>query len=222
MAIHAILFDHDGTLVDSETIHCRMWTQVLQSHGVVFSEALYKAHHAGVPTAANAVDIVARFGLPVAADELARAKDAAVTAYLARDVFPLMPGALEAIAFFRRAGLRQAVVTGARRHGVESSLRGHGLAGSFSTVVSADDVPRSKPAPDCYQLALERLGLQPHECVAIEDTEHGVEAAHSAGIDCVAVPHGLSEHHDFGRATAVLRDLYEAVEWITRRYAIAP
>ncbi len=221
MAIHAILFDHDGTLVDSETIHCRMWAQVLERHGVVFSEALYKAHHAGVPTAANAVDIVARFGLPLQAEELARAKDAAVTAYLARDVFPLMPGALEAIAFFRRAGLRQAVVTGARRHGVESSLRGHGLAAGFDTVVSADDVRRSKPAPDCYLLALERLGLQAHECVAIEDTEHGVEAARSAGIDCVAVPHVMSEHQDFGRATAVLRDLHEAVDWIARQYAIA-
>jgi beta-phosphoglucomutase-like phosphatase (HAD superfamily) len=73
-----------------------------------------------------------------------------------------------------------------------------------TTVVTGDDVPHSKPAPDCYLLALQRLGLPASQCLAVEDTQHGVAAATAAGLRCLAVPNALSTHHRFDQAHAVL------------------
>lgn len=222
LPLKAVLFDHDGTLVDSETTHYRLWAAVLQDYGIAFPEALYQRHHAGVPTVATAVDLVQRYALDVAATVLAEAKHAATRAFLERQAFPLMPGARAAIAAFRHRGLALAVVTGASGYGIAATLRAHALHDAFATVVSADDVRHNKPAPDGYRLAMRRLGIGPDACVAIEDTEHGVAAAHAAGIACIALPTPLSVHHDFGHATAVLRDLDAAAAWIAARCAPQP
>lgn len=212
--IRAVLFDHDGTLVDSEPTHFRLWQEVLESYGVTLSEKQYKAYYAGVPTAANAVDMVSRFSINEAPATLADAKNSATRTFLSRTAFPLMPWVKEVLPLFHRGGLRLAIVTGAGSYGVQATLRAHSLHEFFETVVSGDDVRHSKPAPDCYLLAIERLGMAPSECIAIEDTEHGVNAATSAGVACLAVPTDMSMHHSFSKATAVFGELRAAASWV--------
>lgn len=216
MPIKAIFFDHDGTLVDSEPIHYQLWRDVMAVHGVELPESLYRDCCAGIPTADNAVDLVARFAIDEAPASLADAKNLATRRFLADNAFPLMPGVCAALTQLRRAGMRLAIVTGAGSDGVRTTLRQHALGDFFETFVSGDDVANSKPAPDCYLLAASRLGLLPSECVAIEDTEHGVNSAAAAGVPCLAVPNDLSRHHDFGRASAVFKDLAAAACWILR------
>jgi len=221
LTIKAILFDHDGTLVDSEIAHFQMWVEVLKEYGVSLSQQQYKSHYAGIPTPANAVDMVQRFALPVSPESLIAEKNFATQALLSREAFPLMPGAQESIAFFQSCGIQLAVVTGAGREGVDVSIRGHALQGCFSTVVSGDDVAHSKPAADCYLLAMQRLGFSAEQCIAIEDTQNGVIAASSAGITCLAVPNAMSEQHDFSRAAEVFHNLEEATHWIENRFALS-
>lgn len=216
---HAVCFDHDGTLVDSEPIHYRLWREVLAAYGVTLTEAQYKARYAGVPTLANAHDFVARHGLAVSAPALADRKQAAMADYVTRSAFPLLPDARETVARLHGRGLRLAVVTGALRLSVDTTLREHGLARWFEGVVCAEDVPRNKPAPDGYRLAAQRFGLDPTQCVAIEDTAVGVIAAASAGMPVVAVPHVLSRQQDFSRAVAVFDTLPDAAAWIEARAA---
>lgn len=216
MPLRAILLDHDGTLVDSEPIHYLVWADVLRRYGFDLSEEQYRARYAGVPTLANAVDLVQRFGVAEDPVALAEAKNAATREHLARCPFALLPGVREAIDAFAGLGLQLAVVTGASAFGVNSTLCAHGLASRFAAVVSGDDVRHSKPAPDCYLLALERLGVRAGECVAIEDTEPGVAAATAAGIRCLAVPTAMSRHHDFSRAEAALDRMADAVAFVHR------
>jgi HAD superfamily hydrolase (TIGR01509 family) len=216
LPIKAIFFDHDGTLVDSEPVHYQLWRDVAATHGVALSEALYRDRYAGIPTDDNAVDLVARFSLEATPAALAEAKNEATRRFLAHNAFPLMPGVRDAVAQFHCAGLRLAIVTGAGNDGVRSTLRQHVLGDYFETVVSGDDVTHSKPAPDCYLLAVRRLGLLPSECIAIEDTEHGVNAAAAAGVVCLAVPNAMSRNHDFSQATAVFSDLAAAAAWLRR------
>jgi len=216
----AVCFDHDGTLVDSEPIHYRLWRDVLVPHGVALTEAQYKERYSGVPTLANARDLVTRHGLAVAPDTLAMDKHRAMSEFVTRAAFPLLPDVPAAVARLRECGLRLAVVTGTARISIEATLREHALAPHFETVVAAEDVVRNKPAPDGYLLAARRLGLPPAQCVAIEDTEHGANAAHAAGVACVAVPTAMSRHHDFSRANAVFATLPEAVAWIEARTAV--
>lgn len=214
MQLRAVLFDHDGTLVNSEPFHYRMWAQVLRRYGFTLTEQQYKARYAGVPTPTNAIDLVQRLGIDDSPEQLAEAKNAATREYLDRQAFPLMPGVEEAIVCFHSAGLKLAVVTGASANGVQTTLRANKFNRYFSAVVSGDDVRASKPAPDCYLLALQRLGVSSGECLAIEDTQHGLEAASKAGIDCVALPTEMSKNQDFNLAVAVLGGMPEAVGYV--------
>lgn len=210
----AALLDHDGTLVESEGQHLALWNEVLEPYGFALTLAQYQDFYAGVPTDANAVDLVERFGVPEAPEVLARLKNARSQAYLQTAAFPLMPGVRESISRLRAAQLRLGVVTGARGYAIHATLRSHALAVAFETVVSADDVLRSKPAPDCYLLALQRMGVQPGHAVAFEDTEHGVAAAVAAGLACVAIPTEMSAGHDFSAATVTVPSMLDAVRWV--------
>lgn len=220
MTIKAILFDHDGTLVDSERAHYEMWREVLAPYGVTLTAQQYKDLHAGIPTPTNAVDLVQRYQLAASAQQLIDAKEAATDQFLSQQAFPLTAGAAEAVQFVKAQGLTMAVVTGAGQSGVDSTVYHYGLDGFFTAVVSGDDVEQSKPAPDCYLLALERLGLTADECIAIEDTQHGTAAATAAGIACIAVPTPMSEQHDFSAAIACLDGLSEVAAWVADRYQL--
>lgn len=213
MRFKAVLFDHDGTLVESEGRHFALWNQVLAPYGFALTLAQYKDFYAGVPTDSNAADLVERFGVKEAPQVLARLKNESAQAYLQANAFPLMPGVRESIAQLQAAHLRMGVVTGARAYAINATLRSHDLAAAFETVVSADDVVYSKPAPDCYLLALQRMGLQANETVAFEDTEHGVAAAIAAGLACVAIPTEMSAGHNFSAATVTLPSMQDAVRW---------
>ncbi|MGO3668932.1 MAG: HAD family hydrolase [Vreelandella alkaliphila] len=217
MRIH---LDHDGTVVSSEQIHFQMWVHILSQYGFELSELQYKNHYAGLPTRANALDMVQRFGINASPDQLIEAKNAATQDYLASQAFPLMPGVREAIVYFHSKGLKLAVVTGASANGVQKTLQANEFEDKFSTIVSSDDVRNSKPAPECYLLALQRLGVAADECLAIEDTQHGLEAAFRAGISCLALPTEMSKQQNFHSATAVLSGMAEAVEYIRHAYGV--
>ena len=217
MTLKAVLFDLDGTLVSSEDIHYQLWVDILNGYGVSFSEQEYKKHYAGMPSAANAVDMIDRYALNADPEALLMAKVKATHAYLAHQAYPLMPHVCDTIAFFEARGLILAIVTGADRVSAISNVQAHGLHQAFSTIVSGDDVVHNKPAPDCYLLAMDRLGLQAEECVAIEGSEHGVMAAHQAGVMCLAIPNAMSMSHDFSRATVVLDSLQGAQDWVSQR-----
>lgn len=213
-ALQAVLFDHDGTLVDSEPVHLLLWQEVLEPLGVHLDTDTYRVHHAGMPTPANAHALVQRYGMAVTPAELSEAKHEATVRWLAQQPFPLMRHTREVLRRLREAGVRLAIVTGAEGAGAQRTLQGHGLEGWFDTVVSGDDVQRSKPAPEGYQLALARLGLPPEACVAVEDTETGLRAAAEAGLRALAVPHALSTHQDLSRAHRRFDDLAQVADWL--------
>jgi HAD superfamily hydrolase (TIGR01509 family) len=212
-----VLFDHDGTLVDSEDSHRAHWNAVLEPWGVSLDLALYQQIYAGMPTADNAADIVQRFGLQISAHALADAKNERTRDWLRTQAFPLMPGVVEVLDALQKNGVRLAVVTGARRYAIDATLRWHGLAHRFETVVCAEDVVCNKPHPAVYQLALERLGLKASDCVALEDTEHGLAAAAAAGVPCVAIPTRFSAEHNFSKAASVQPHLLAALAWMPSR-----
>lgn len=131
MVLKAILFDLDGTLVSSEDIHYQLWVDILNGYGVPFSEREYKRLYAGMPSAANAVDMIDRYALDVDPEGLLKAKIQATHAYLAHRSYPLMPHVRETIASFEAQGLIQAIVTGADRVSVMSNVQAHDLQRFF-------------------------------------------------------------------------------------------
>ena len=218
--LKAVLFDMDGTLVDSEGAHWQAWVRVLRRHGVELDETTYRTHHAGMPTLDNAIDVQRRWRLSATVDELVQAKTDETRAHLAREGYPLQPATRATLDWCQAHGLRCAVVTGASQEAIHTVLGPHGLLDRFDTLIGLDDVARNKPHPDCYQLALTRFGLLPEEAVAFEDSQHGLAAAVAAGVPAIAIPTPISAEHDFRRATAICPDLVAATDWLVRHRSL--
>jgi HAD superfamily hydrolase (TIGR01509 family) len=218
--LKAVLFDMDGTLVDSEGAHWQAWVRVLRRWSVELDFATYCAHHAGMPTIDNARDVLQRYALPTTVEALVQGKVDETRAHLAREGYPLQPATCATLAWCHAHGLRTAVVTGASQEAIHAVLGPHGLLPGFDTLVGLDDVPRNKPHPDGYQLALRRLGLTPGEAVAFEDSQHGLAAAVAAGVTAIAIPTPISAEHDFRGAAAICADLVAATDWVARHFTL--
>jgi HAD superfamily hydrolase (TIGR01509 family) len=110
-----------------------------------------------------------------------------VEAELSRDI-PLRPGARELVTYLAEQSVPQAIATSSRRPTVERYLGRVGLRDRFAAIVSREDVKNPKPAPDPFLKAAARLGLAPGDCLALEDSYHGITAAHAAGMMTIMVP----------------------------------
>ncbi|HSA21351.1 MAG TPA: HAD-IA family hydrolase [Myxococcota bacterium] len=185
----ALLFDLDGTLVDSMPAHLEAWRVVLAPRGLRFPDG-FMEEVAGRPTLAIAGLLRERFGFPVEPAALAAEKQAAFLARVER-VRPVP----ETVALARAAHgkLPLAVGTGGRREQSARLLERAGLRALFSAVVTSEDVARPKPAPDTWLRCAELLGVPPEGCLVLEDAESGFEAARRAGMRVLDVrPYILS------------------------------
>ncbi|MEH6443481.1 MAG: HAD family phosphatase [Oceanospirillaceae bacterium] len=220
MNIKAVLFDHDGTIVDSEQAHFEMWKDILSLYNVELSHEEYTNQYAGIPTKTNAKALIEKYSLDVEAAELILAKTEITNKYLATQAFPLMSGALESVRYFYERGLKIGIVTGAGREGVNKTLVSHGLEKYICVVVSGDDVENSKPAPDCYLLAAKKLAIQPLECLAIEDTYNGSLAAIGADIKCIGVSASHDVRNKFSKTVYECSNLNTATQWISQNLLV--
>jgi HAD superfamily hydrolase (TIGR01509 family) len=119
-----------------------------------------------------------------------------------------MEGALELLETFH-GRTKFALASSSYRDAIDGVLTGLGIEHYFEIIVSGLDVEQVKPAPDIFLKAASDLGVEPSECVVLEDAEKGVMAAHRAGMRCIAVPNQYTRHHDFSKATRVCSSLKE-------------
>lgn len=182
--LRAVIFDHDGTLVDSEPVHLRLWRETLAEFGSGIEAPEYQRELAGIPSIESARYLVRTRQLPVAAELLYERKRQRVDAFNEASAYPLMAGASELVRSLAAAGIALAVASGARGPEVRRSLQYHGIDQYFAAVCTADDVARNKPAPEVYQAALRALAVAPHEALAVEDTDTGERAARGAELRC--------------------------------------
>ena len=185
--IRAAIFDLDGTLLDTEDNYYEADRRVLAEHGILFSKE-EKRRYIGGSSWDMMVDVQRRFELPVTPEELVLRKNALYleVARGATAVYPKMARLLELV---RARGLPVAIASGSSPGVLRTLLEAVGLLPGIGVVVSAEEVPRGKPHPDVFEEAARRLGVPAHECVVIEDSRHGVEAAKRAFMRCIAVPY---------------------------------
>lgn len=180
----AYLFDCDGTIVDSMPLHYTAWKTSLAEYNCVYEEKLFYAW-GGRPIREiiRLLNEMQNLNMPV--DEVAEKKEA-----LYHQLLPELKGIPEVLEHIdaQHGRIPFAVVSGSRRSSVIGSLSALGLLDKFDTLVCAEDYKHGKPAPDCFLMAAERLGVAPAECLVFEDTELGIEAATAAGMASVKVP----------------------------------
>lgn len=192
--LRAIVFDFDGVLANSEPLHYQSFSRVLADERVTLAESDYYDRYLGYDDAGAFRAIAQDYGRSWSARDIASliARKAERMEALERDMSVLFPGAADAV---RRAAaaVPVAIASGALRAEIVRVLDREGLTGCFSAIVAAEDTPVSKPAPDPYLRAVALLSaahaetLVPRECVAIEDSQWGLESARKAGLRTIGV-----------------------------------
>jgi beta-phosphoglucomutase len=207
----AIVFDFDGVIVHSEPLHMRAILEAFAPLGVRFDEATYYSKYVAYSDKDLFPIIAHDFGLAWSDAQHQRTLEAKWQLYDAlvdAGEIGVFSGTLALIESARNAGVPIAVCSAATKRDIDRSLQPLGLLHAFATIVSADDVPVSKPDPACYALAAQRLGLHPSRCVAIEDSPGGMRSALGAGLACIAVCHTLPASRLAG-ATRVVQSTAE-------------
>ena len=181
---NAYLFDCDGTVADSMPLHYLAWSQALGEWGCTFSEERFY-ELGGVPI----IEIIERLGreqgIEMPIPQVAKRKEELYFEHLPK--LQVIPEVLEHIEL-QQGRIPFAVVSGSTRESVEASLRTIGLLERFDLLVCAGDYAKSKPDPEPFLIAAERLGVPPETCLVFEDTQMGIDSATAAGMASVRVP----------------------------------
>jgi HAD superfamily hydrolase (TIGR01509 family) len=183
--IEAVVFDMDGVLIDSEPVWERVRRRFIAARGGRWPAGA-QARLMGMSTAEWSAYMSADFGLGLTPQQVAQQVIAAMAAEYEQHL-PLLPGAIDAV----RALAGQwplGVASSSPRSLIETVLSAADLGSAFAAVVSSEEVPRGKPAPDVYLAAADRLAVSPQSCAAVEDSSNGLRSAAAAGLAVIAIP----------------------------------
>jgi HAD superfamily hydrolase (TIGR01509 family) len=179
----AYLFDCDGTIVDSMPLHYVAWKRVLSEWKCEFGEELFY-QWGGMPVAEIIATLNVRQGLAMPVEEVMKRKEA-----LYFEILPELKAVPEVVEHIHMSHgkIPFAVVSGSTRDSVTASLTTLGILDRFDTLVCAGDYTKSKPDPEPFLIAAERLGVAPKDCLVFEDTDMGIQSATAAGMASVKV-----------------------------------
>lgn len=209
MAIKAVIFDMDGTLVDSETVSAAAWHRTARTMDVEIPDSLVRSF-----IGRNLKSYRAMLIEHIGGDE--EFGDAILEQHtqdfldIAETDLELMPGARECLAELHEMGLPLAVATSTRRHMAVPRLQRFDMLEDFVTVTCGDDVNNSKPAPDIFLAAAKSIDVDPVECAVIEDSHNGVRSGYAAGAHVFMIPDLVAPTPEIeDMCTVVLKSLHE-------------
>lgn len=185
--IKAVLFDMDGTLIDTERYFRKFWPKAMAEFGFTMSDAqALQMRSLGRPFAP--AKLKEWFGETVDYPAIRARRTEMMEAEFAKDGLQLKAGAEEILQELRRRGIPAYVVTASPIERTERYLTQVGIREYFPRIISATEVKQGKPAPDVYEYACREIGLEPSECAAVEDSPNGVMSAYRAGCKVIMVP----------------------------------
>ena len=193
--LRAVIFDFDGVITDSEVLHLRAFNKVLARYNIEIKEEIYYKEYLGFTDLDCFKSVVEKSKLGLDSEQirnLIKQKNQ-VFEELARSEATIFEGAQEFLQMLRDNGIPMAICSGAVLEEIELILEQSGLGHFFDIIVAGDQITKGKPDPEGFILALKRLNegrqkpINSNECVAIEDSHWGLEAAKAAGIHTVAI-----------------------------------
>ena len=185
--IKAVIFDMDGTLIDTEKIYRIFWPKALAEFGYTMTDEQALAMRSlGRPFAP--ARLKEWFGEGVDYKAVRQRRKKLMEKYLDREGIECKPGVLELLQYLREKGIITAIATATDLERTEKYLEMTKLMPYFDKIISASMVAEGKPSPDVYLYACEQLHMAPKECIAVEDSPNGVLSAYRAGCRVVMVP----------------------------------
>jgi HAD superfamily hydrolase (TIGR01509 family) len=223
MKLQALIFDVDGTLADTEEFHRQAFNASFAAHGLDWNwtPTLYRDLLDVTGGKERMRSFISTLALSAAESErlerlvptLHADKNRRYAEFVDAGQVRARPGIPQLIAEAQERGIRLAIASTTSPANVEAllpQLFGPGAMTRFGTIATGDAVPRKKPFPDIYELALAQLGCSAEECVAFEDSYFGVRAAKAAGLFTIAMPTAWTAAHDLSSADLLLPSLCEA------------
>lgn len=186
MTVRAVLWDLDGTLVDSEEFHWQSWQYAMRAEGLSVTFEQFKASF-GQRNQTILRNWLGPAATPADIERVADAKEIEYRRLAAEHGLTPLPGAAEWLARLQAAGWKQAIASSAPRLNVEVMLDALNLRRYFGAIVSSEDVTHGKPDPEVFLTASAKLAVQPEHAIVVEDAAAGIEAARRAGMRSIGV-----------------------------------
>ena len=205
----SIIFDLDGVIIDSEPMHREIEREMLRDRGITLSPAEHR-RFTGMAGYDMWKALKGRYHLSESVEALRMEKRKKVQGFLdSMDDSLLVPGALECIRRLHDCGYPLALASSSGRSYVDHIVERFRIRDSFIVLVTGWDVQRSKPAPDIFKLAADRLGVTPRNCLVIEDSQNGILAARAAGMKVIAYCEKSDKVQNVKGADCLVHDMNE-------------
>lgn len=211
--IDAVIFDMDGVIVDSEPLHYESDKMTMKFYGYEVSDEELN-NYVGVSNPEMWTELREKYRLTAALGEILE-KQLSYKKILigARKLVPI-DGIQELLDEFRNSGIRIGLASSSSREFIDLVLEKLGIKDNFEVIVSGDDVKHSKPAPEIFLKASQKLNTDPSVCLVIEDSRHGIEAAKRAGMSSIGFYNPNSGSQDLSLADAIvysIREIYPII-----------
>jgi len=188
MSMRAVLWDMDGTLIDSEEFHWISWRETLTKEGVAIGHEYFLLSF-GQRNDSIFTQWLGAAATPERVARVANAKEQLYRDLIRTNGMQPLPGVASWVHRLHEQGWLQAIASSAPRPNIDVILEALGSAHCFQAIVSAEDVRRGKPDPEVYLAAASRVRASPDRCIVVEDAVAGVEAARNAGMRSIGVSH---------------------------------
>lgn len=216
--IKGFLFDLDGLLIDTEEISWHIYKKMLKPYGKTMSMEQYARDYSGRPEVTNLNTLLQKYSLPLSMDE-AWDVEKKIEMDLIEEGASLKPGAKEILLYLKDRGFPIALASSSRKVRAQKILTRHGIWDWFDGYALAEDITHPKPNGEVFEKAAASLNLDPSECLVLEDSEAGIQAARNAGAKVICVPDlnpPAKQYSDL--CEAVVPDLFEAKKYIDEKF----
>lgn len=199
-----VIFDMDGVLIDSQPIYAGVIRELCAELGIVVSPADYDLF-AGMPSLQQWIYLQRQYGFDRTPGELSAVeRERQYARILQSEHLKPIPGVIELLETLRRHEISLCIASSSSSRAIRMIIAKLNIDRYFSEIISGDEVERGKPAPDIFQKAAERFGINPLHCAVIEDSGNGVRAAKAAGMFCVGFQNPNSGRQDLSGADLVI------------------
>ena len=219
--IQGVIFDMDGVLVDTERISFKFWIKSFEKYGYKYS---IDTHLSIIGRNNQSIRKILgeTFGPEFPLEDICNYKSESMINYLLEEGTPLKSGVFELLDFLRESNYKIAVATSTHRERAIQRLESVGIKEKFDDMVCGDEIEHSKPNPEIFLKAAKKLGLEPEECIVIEDSPAGVEAGYKGGMKVINVPDMKIPDEEMKKhASLICNNLLEVKEYLeTKAYSL--